>query len=1109
MKWCILFMFVFTFTLTAETRAQQERVNLDLKNVSINTLLREIQKQTNFNFVFSIDQTRDLGKFTVQAKNEELESVLKRIFAGTGLTYEFSNDLILIRRGQENRSSEKVKKEIRITGKVTDEHDMTLPGVTVQLKGMKFGTATDKDGKYVLNFMDIGKPVVLVFSFVGMETLEVKYAGKDTINVVMKEDKVALEDVVVTGYANISKQSFTGNVKTMSAAELKSVSPNNVLKSLQVLDPSFRITMNNDMGSNPNALPEINIRGASGIGLTELDAGSVSKTALQNDPNLPTFIMDGFEVSVSKVYDLDINRIESITLLKDAAATAIYGSRAANGVVVITTVAPKTGEILVTYNYGLDVQLPDLRDYNLMNAREKLEAEKAAGMYEGYTSLELVYHRKLRLIEAGFETDWISKPLRNTTSSKHTLRLEGGNPQGLRYALDANYQANNGVMKGSFRQTSGIGIELQYNYKKIRFTNMAQYTGMKSEESPYGSFSRYTVMNPYYSYLGEDGNIVKTIVTIEGAKKQNPLWDATIGSYNESEYKEFLNNFSLQYYFTRTLNLRANIALSHKVNTSEQFISPDASKYDESGISYKGELIMGDGHVTTMDGNVNVYYNDLIGNHNINLVAGINWKESKDKDKTTSLRDLPRGKFTNPQFAKELSGPITSSGQKTRLFGAMLSTNYTYNNIYLADFTVRLDGSSAFGTESRIAPFWSLGLGVNIHNYSFMQSVKWISQLKIRGSYGITGKANFPSKTARTVYTVNSDFVYPTGIGVKMAAMGNRNLKWEKTKVTDVGGDITLFGGKINLTYAYYVKRTVDLIADMSIPASSGFVSYKENVGEITNKGHEVNLRLRLFGKRDFQWFVSGNLATNKNKITKISDALKSYNQQIEENYQKLVDAKANSYYLEEDISMKPLIKFTEGASTTSLYAMQSLGIDPQTGQEMFRYRNGAIGTKWLAAENVVCGNTEPEFNGTFSTNLYFKGITLDVYFTYTYGGQQYNETLQSKIENADLNGNVDKRVFTERWKEPGDRVRFKSIKDWEKPTYATSRFVQDDNTLTLQSLSLGYEFPTDVLRKMFLRQLRFSFNMSDVFRISTIKRERGLAYPFARSFYFSVNVGF
>ena len=1106
MRLSALLMLVFTFSLSAETRAQQERINLDVKNVSINTLLREIQRQTKFNFVFSIDQTADLGTFTVQAENEELESVLRRTLTNRGLTFEFMDDLILIRRLDEEKKDE--KKEINITGTVTDTEKTPLPGVTVKLKGTSLGTATDTDGKYKLKFMDTGKPVVLEFSFVGMKSDEKTYAGKDTINVVMEEDKVALEDVVVTGYANISRQSFTGNVKSMTATELKKISPTNVLQSLQVLDPSFRIKINNEMGSNPNALPEITMRGASGIGVTELDATNVSRTALQNDPNLPTFILDGFEVSVTKVYDLDINRIESITLLKDAAATAIYGSRAANGVVVITTIPPQPGEVLLTYNYNLEVQIPDLRDYNLMNAREKLEAEKTAGMYNSTDGVQ-EYNQILRSIEEGLETDWISKPLRNTASSKHSLRLEGGNTHGLRYAINLNSQANNGGMKDAYRQTKGFGFDLQYNYKKFRFTNMASYSGMKSEESPYGSFSEYTGLNPYYAYLDDEGNILKT-VHYRGKDIGNPLWDATVGNYNKSEYKEFTNNFSIQYYFTDALHLKGNIAFSYTSNSGEIFTSPDDSQF-ETYSSYEGSITYTDGSVTDISGGLNLYYNDLIGNHSINLVVGLNWQESNDNNRTISLRDLPRGNFTQPQFAKELASPINNQGQKSRLFGALLSFNYTYDNIYLADFTGRFDGSSTFGSDSRIAPFWSMGLGVNIHNYASMKNISWLQELKIRGSYGLTGKANFPAQTAQTVYTVNSDFVYPTGVGVDMSAMGNTNLKWERTKTLDVGTDVSLFGGKFSFTYAYYRKRTVDLISDMTIPASSGFTSYKENIGEVLNTGHELDVRLRLVGKNDMQWYVSGNLASNKNRIDKLSDAMKDYNQRIEERYQS-VQAELDAFGSIATVDaayLQPMIKYTEGASTTAIYAMRSLGIDPQTGKELFLYRDGRVATEWLASENVVCGDTEPDFNGTLSTNFYWKGLSVDVYFTYTYGGQQYNNTLRSKIENADLEDNVDKRVFTERWKQPGDRVRFKSLQDWEDITRATSRFVENDNTLTLQSLSVGYEVPAVKLRQTFFRQLRFSFNMSDVFRISTIEQERGLSYPFARSFNFSVNVGF
>lgn len=442
----VLFLFVFMVinALRADTIAEKVGVNISVKNASVLQVFAQIKQQTSFNFVYNDRDISQIGLKTMDLKKADIVSVLDKCIEGTDLVYEFMGNIVIFkRRAEVVRDS---VKEGKIVGVVKDERGFPLPGVTIQIKDMKLGTATDKDGRYTFRFL-LDKQIILEYSFIGMETVEIKYTGQDTINVVMRESEVALEDVVVTGYANLSRQSYTGNVKTMTATELKKISQVNVLKSIQVLDPSFRIAVNNEMGSNPNVMPKISIRGDSGIGLTELDEANVSKTALQNNPNLPTFILDGFEVSVNKVYDMDINRIESITLLKDAAATAIYGSRAANGVVVITTVTPKDGEILINYGYNLNVQVPDLRDYNLMNAKEKLEAEKEAGLFDQAYYQQAYYHAKLRLIERGNNTDWLALPLRNTASSKHYLRMEGGT-NGFRYGIDVNYQGNNGVMKG-------------------------------------------------------------------------------------------------------------------------------------------------------------------------------------------------------------------------------------------------------------------------------------------------------------------------------------------------------------------------------------------------------------------------------------------------------------------------------------------------------------------------------------------------------------------------------------------------------------------------------------------------------------------------------------
>lgn len=1082
--------------LRADTIIERVELSISVKEASVLHIFSLIKKQTSFNFVYNDKDISQIGLKTMDLKNVDIVTVLNKCIEGTDLVYEFMGNVVIFKkRAEAIRDS---VKQVVIRGTVKDERGFTLPGVTVQLKDIKLGTATNKDGQYVLRFANIGKPIVLVYSFIGMETVEVRYVGKDTINVVMKEDEVSLEDVVVTGYANLSRQSFTGNVKTMTAAELKKISPLNVLKSIQVLDPSFRISVNNEMGSNPNVMPKISIRGASGIGLTELDEASISKTALQNNPNLPTFIMDGFEVSLSKVYDMDINRIESITLLKDAAATAIYGSRAANGVVVITTIAPKDGEVLINYSYDLNLQVPDLSDYNLMNAEEKVQAEKDAGLFDEAYFQQAYYHYKLRLIERGNCTDWLAQPIRNTTSSKHYLRMEGGT-NGLRYGLDVNYQGDNGVMKGSERKRFGIGFEVQYNIQKLLFKNAATYTAVNSEESPFGSFSKYTSMNPYYSFLDEDGVMAKLIKTAQpGGTITNPLYDAYLGSYDKGKDKEFIDNFSIQYYLTNKIYFKGTLALTYKTGSSDAYTSPEAGIYSTK--AYKGEITVGNSSSTTIDGSLFGYYNDVIGPHNINLAAGINVKESSDESRSVYVRDIPAGGFANPQFAREFPDAPVTFQQKTRLFGSMISLNYTYDNIYLLDATWRMDGNSSFGSDSRFAPFWSGGLGLNIHNYSFMKGVNWLSELKIRGSYGVTGKANFPAKTARTVYTINSEFVYPTGLGGNITAMGNKKLKWERTKITDIGGTVNVLNGLFVFTGAYYFRKTVDLIADMYIPSSSGFVSYKDNIGEITNNGYELSLRVRALERSGVQLYFSGNMASNKNEIKKISESLKSYNQKIEETYQK--NANKNE-------AKKPLLKYVEGASTTSIYAMNSLGIDPQTGKEMFRYKDGTVGTQWLAAENIACGNSEPKINGTLSSNLFLYGFSLDLYFTYTYGGQQYNETLQTKVENANLANNVDKRVFTDRWKNEGDVAGFKSLKDYNIPTNPTSRFVQDDNTLTLQSLSVGYELPADIVKKIHFNRVKFAFNMNDVFRVSSIKQERGLSYPFARSYSFSVNVGF
>ena len=915
----------------------------------------------------------------------------------------------------------------------------------------------------------------------------------------LEESQKQIEEVVVTGYMNINKQAFTGSAITITKEELKSVSATNPLMALQSFDPSFRIMENIDMGSNPNALPEMYVRGRSGIGIPELD-----RTSVKNNPNLPTFILDGYEVSVSKIFDLDVDRIESITILKDAAATAIYGSRAANGVIVFTTVAVASGKLRVSYGLTTSFNTPDLSDYNLMNASEKIEVERLGGLYENddpgiEVNLNKIYNQKLQNIERGVNTDWMALPLRNVLNHKHSIFVEGGSRE-FSFGLDLKYDRQNGVMEGSYRERMGLGFSAKYSFNNLRFRNYINITNVDSEESPYGAFSNIVRMNPYDTYLDEFGNVRSKMKNWGGELVSNPVYDASLGSFNKNNYKEFSNNFDLRWNITDNLNIKSSIAINYRKEGADIFKDPESLAF--ASVEKKGELQNIDRESFSWDMSTFLYYNNVIDKNYLNFAVGFNAKESTDEYVSVEYRGFPIGGYSSSEFAEELKNKPLSGYERTRLYGAILTANYTYDNIYLTDFSLRLDGSSEFGTKKKFATFWSSGLGINIHNYDYIKdNLVWLNRFKVRASYGITGKVNFPPYVAQNVYTILTDNWYSTGNSSRLQYMGNENLKWEKTIMTDIGGELSVFDDNIILNFNCYVKNTEDLIADAYVPSSSGFNIYKDNVGEVENKGYELFVRSKVIGAKKLQLYLFGSLASNKNKLVNISNSLKEYNERVKEYF----DKRVGNY----GVGQRPLLQYYEGASLTAIYGMKSLGISPSNGKELFLYKDGTTGYDWMASENVVIGDSEPSASGSLGFNLNWNGFTLDTYFLYEFGAQKYNYSLVSKMENADIRFNCDKRVLTERWQKPGDVVAYKDIKSWEIGTQPTSRFIQNYNVLTASSLSVGYEFPTKLLKMTKLKRLKLQFHVRDLFRISSVEQERGLSYPFARTFNFTLNTRF
>lgn len=995
---------------------------------------------------------------------------------------------------------------LTVSGVVVDDAGEVLPGVALRIDNTDNGVLTDVDGRFTLRYKP-EKNVTLTFYYLGMSDEQVVLirngeqliADGTELKIKMKADTEDLSEAVVTGYGTISKKSFTGSATTISRQEILKAAPQNAFAAMQIFDPSFRITENMELGSNPNNIPEMTVRGQSGIGVTDLD--EISSTSLNNNPNLPTFILDGFEVSVDKIYDLDVNRIESMTLLKDAAATAMYGSRAANGVMVITTVAPRPGKVNVSYSLDLTLQTPDLSYYHMMDVHQKLEAERIAGLFtasdpDSQITRDIEYNEKLQQIERGVNTDWMRLPLRNSLSHKHSLYVDGGEGS-LRYGVDFMYNNNAGVMKGSSRETISGGVSIAYNYKNLNIKNYVTFENVKAVESPYGTYSEFVKMNPYDTYLDDYGNVTRNMKQWNSNVQKNPMYDATLSSFDNTSTKQFRDNFEVRWNITKHLNIRAGISAYYDVSEHQIFRDPDATYFDS--ITDKGDLRITENTDWGYDINTLLYYNEVIRKHHLNLSFGFNMQETEQKSEYSNYVGFPMGGFSSPEFAEELRDKPTTSSETQRLFGTLLMLNYSYDNIYLLDVSGRVDGSSQFGSERKYAPFASVGAGLNIHNYDAVRNAApWLTQLKLRASYGQTGKVDFPSYTAQDRFFVITDSWFPTGSAVTLNYMGNPNLKWETTDTFEFGGELTLFDNILYLKVNRYYKQTRDLIADMTIPSSSGFTTYKENVGEVSNRGWEVNVRAKLYETRSSMLYLFANLAHNRNRLEKISNSMQAYNERV------------NEYFAQSVLTNDtPVLKYYEGASMTAIYGMRSLGIDPATGREMFQYSDGTVGYEWSGSENVVIGDTEPLVSGSFGANFYWKGFTVDAYFSFNYGGQIYNTTLLDKVERADPHYNCDVRVITDRWTTPGDLTAFKSLAAWQSATQPTSRFVQDYNWLKLSSLSVGYEVPHKYISKAKISRLKFQINCSDIFTVSTIQMEKGTSYPFARAFDLTASITF
>lgn len=1098
-KTSFVFLLLWTWQLKAEVHAQQLKLDVNLRNVTLKEVINEIHRRSDFSFVYSDADFLGLERMNVRLKEATVEEILENCLAGTGLGFVITDKTIVIRKVDDLQQAPQRR---IVQGQVTDVRGVPLPGVTVVIKGTSLGMSTDVGGKFRFEVPD-QKDIVLVFSFIGMKSVEVKYNGQAELYVKLEEEIAEMDEVVVTGIFNKSRESFTGSVSTITEKELKSFRGRNLLATLKNIDPTFNIIENNQYGADPNHLPEVQIRGTSSLPTVE-DLKNETKV----DLNTPLIIMDGFEITLSRMLDLNDEDISGVTLLKDGSATAIYGSRGANGVIVIETKQPEAGKLRFSYRGSVNVEVPDLTDYDVLNADEKLRLEESAGLYgEDWADLEMEkrerYARIKKEVERGVNTYWLSKPLRTGVGHKHNLRLEGGGMDGFRYSASVQYNDVRGVMKGSDRKTFNGNVNLMYQQGALLFRNNLEIGLGESNESPYGSFSDYVKLNPYWRETTEDGKLLKEFEErgqFWNTAPKNPLYDASLDLVDKKVYTTITNNFDVEWRPWKGVTLRSRIGLSKQVDEYDNFKPADHTKYkdySDAQIFRKGEYVYSSGKSFKYDWNVTLNYSRTF-NQKHELYIGLDYNVAQDNSSayTFTVEGFPQSnlKFLSMALQYQQDGKPNGNESFNRRIGLTGNVNYIYDNRYFMDAAYRMDGASQFGSAKRFAPFYSFGIGWNIHREKFMENIEWIDRLKLRGSYAVVGAVNFDAYQALATYKYYLNDRYRYWFGSYLQGLANEDLEWQKTDKWNIGVEFGMFNNRLKLVADVYSNKTNNLLSEMYLPLTNGFPSYTDNVGVVRNEGLEMSLSGYLVRntEKNIIWSLSASFVHEKNEIVKISEALKIANRE-----------------LEEQGGSNPNFMYREGEALRTLYVVLSLGIDPSTGRELFVDRFGNVTYTWDARDKVACGVTDPKYRGNINTMFTFRDFSVNLAFSYKLGGYQYNSTLIDRVENADLHYNVDRRVYQDRWMKPGDHTFFKDVKNTEA-TQMSSRFVQKDNTFECQNIQVKYDFSQDWVRKSMRAQyLSLAFSTDNLFRVSSIKQERGIMYPFARRFTLSLSATF
>jgi TonB-linked SusC/RagA family outer membrane protein len=1024
MKLSLLFFMTISFLMQANTYSQKTKISIAKENSTVREVLDEIENLSEFKFLFKTN-TVDLNrKVTVKFQRVPIDDILKSLFDDQNVSYEINDRKILLKRDiKQNRvrgEDQKVKTiQKTVTGTIVDSDGVPLPGANIVEKGTTNGVTADFDGNFSISVSD--ENAILIFSYLGYATSEVLLEGKSTVNIVLQESAAGLEEVVVVGYGTMKKADLTGSVSQVKSETLESVPVFNMAQALKVGASGVRVTQNS---GTPGSRIEVRIRGGNSL--------------IGN--NQPLYVVDGFPVTSGIDY-LNPADIESVDILKDASATAIYGSRGANGVVIITSKRGKKDQeskIEVNNYFGMQQAI---NEYDLLDAKEYAIIANEWLKNEGLDP----FFNVDEIQNPG--TDWLDAIFRTSPVQNHTITFSGSSDKG-RYSISGNYYdqegiiENSGVTRGSVRVNLDqelkswlkMGVNLQLSRSETHSVNVDNgYRGTSM-------LSAAASAPPTLPLYDEEGlpTQIGQIYNFGSADMRNPLLSTL--NKNKSLANSILANSTFDFQITPNLSFKTLIGLQYRHTLSELF-TPIV--YDND----RGSAQEGNNYFNSfLTENVLTYSKTFDEKHSLNIIGGATYQTQMNRYSGIYVSGFSNNITENYNLAAAETIGNPWSGYFDWTIASFLSrVNYSYDGKYMVTASIRADGSSRFGANNKWGYFPSAALAWRVSDEAFLENSSTISNLKLRASYGITG--NTALSPYQSLDRLNSTkYIFENQadvIGFYPAGISNSALKWETTGQLDVGMDLNLFNDRVRFVFDYYKKNTKDLLASVPLPSSVGFSSILRNLGEIQNSGVEFSVDADIL-RNDFKWDVSAQISANRNKVIELAGD------------SDIFGAAQAAVWPSANIAR-------EGEPLGVFYGLLEDGLD-ENGFIKYQDVSGPDGVPdglINTLDRVILGSYHPDFIYGLTSNFSYKGIELNVMLEGVQGNELFNATNGTHLNSFQRGNNQFRDIIGNYWtaENPDPNAKYPKISSATQIT-VSDRFIEDASYLRVKSMRLAYNFP-------------------------------------------------